>query len=90
MRSEIVNQLNKPIQYRTYYNKWYKKLEEWNFPTINIHSTRHTFISLAHQSKVDELVVKRQVGHSNGNDITNHYTHLDIEFMKQEINKIKY
>lgn len=84
----IVNQLNKPIQYRTYYNKWYKKLEEWGFPTTNIHSTRHTFISMAKESGVDDLVIKRQVGHSNGNDITHHYTHLTVEYMKKEINKI--
>ena len=85
----MVNQNNKPIHYRTFYNAWNKKLKEWGFPTTNIHSTRHTFVSMAHQFKVDELALKRHIGHSDGNNITNHYTHLDIEFMRNEINKIQ-
>lgn len=84
----ITNSKNKPIQYRTFYNTWNKKLKEWNFPATNIHSTRHTFVSMAKESKVNELALKRHIGHSSQNDITAHYSHLSIEFMRDEINKI--
>ena len=85
----ITTQKGKPMRYAAFHKTWKEKLEEWNFPATNIHSTRHTFVSMAHQFKVDELALKRHVGHSVGNNITNHYTHLDIEFMRSEINKIK-
>lgn len=53
-----------------------------------IHDTRHTFITLANNAKVDKLVLKRIVGHGS-NDITDRYTHTDIKVLLNEINKIK-
>ena len=84
----LVNQNGKPIHYRTFYNAWYKKLKEWGFPITNIHSTRHTFSSMAYEAGVDELALKRHIGHAESKNITNHYTHLSIEYLRNEINKI--
>ncbi len=85
----IVNDNNKSIQYKTFYNTWNAKLKEWGFPKTTIHTTRHTFISMAREAKVDELALKRHVGHSDGGDVTNLYSHLSVEFIREEINKIK-
>lgn len=84
----IVSEKNKPIAYRTFHGRWNKKIEEWGFPKTNIHTTRHTFVSMAREAKVDELALKRHIGHSDS-DVTNRYSHLSVEFMRDEINKIK-
>ena len=51
------------------------------------HDCRHTFISLLSSAGVPELTIKRLVGHAN-KDITEHYTHKDIEELRKELEKI--
>ena len=85
----IVNDDNEPINYKAFYKLWNAKLKEWGFPKTTIHTTRHTFVSMAREAKVDELALKRHVGHSDGGDVTNHYSHLSVEFIRNEINKIE-
>ena len=54
------------------------------------HDTRHTFISKAHEVKMDELCLKKIVGHT-AKDITSKvYTHISLKELKNEIKKIKY
>lgn len=36
---------------------------------------------------VDELAVKRILGHAD-KDVTEHYTHTDIDFLSKEIRKV--
>jgi integrase len=51
------------------------------------HDTRHTFITLMDEAEVNKLVVKMIVGHST-KDITEHYTHKNIQQMLEAVNKI--
>ena len=51
------------------------------------HWCRHTFATRAHQAGADELAVKRIMGHSN-KDITEHYTHVDLDYLRQELEKV--
>lgn len=51
------------------------------------HDTRHTFISLMTEARVDKLVIQRIVGHSN-RDMTEHYTHIGLQQLIEGINKI--
>ena len=85
----LVNDKNKPVTYKVFYKLWNEKLDEWGFDKTNIHTTRHTFVSMAREAGVNELALKRHIGHSTSNDITAHYSHLSVEYMRDEINKIK-
>nr|DAV01094.1 MAG TPA: Integrase [Bacteriophage sp.] len=53
------------------------------------HDTRHTFITYAKQSGMDQLAVKRIVGHSSEGVTESVYTHLDEDFLKSEMAKFK-
>ena len=56
-------------------------------PDHVIHDTRHTFISLMVEAKVDPRVIKAIVGHKS-NDITDHYTHISLDVMLDAVNQI--
>ena len=72
-------------KYRRRFEKINKRLKLSHRP----HDTRHTFITLAKQSNVDEYILKLIVGHSI-NDVTEKvYTHRTIEDLKKAIRKIK-
>ena len=51
------------------------------------HWCRHTFASRLHQAGADELAIKRMMGHAN-KDITEHYTHIGLDYLRQELYKI--
>lgn len=53
------------------------------------HDCRHTFVTLLSNAHADEICIKRLVGHSSGNDVTEKvYTHKDIEQLRLAIEKI--
>lgn len=52
------------------------------------HDTRHTFITNMRKQKADDTLLKAIVGHKSG-DVTDIYTHLAIEDIVGEINKLK-
>lgn len=53
------------------------------------HDTRHSFITYAMKSGMDQLAVKRIVGHSSGGNITESvYTHTDERFLQSEMEKL--
>lgn len=53
------------------------------------HDCRHTFITLLSDAGANEICIKRIVGHSSGNDITEKvYTHKDIEQLRNAIELI--
>lgn len=51
------------------------------------HWCRHTFATRCHQYGVDELAAKRMLGHAD-KDITEHYTHTDLDYLRQELQKV--
>ena len=53
-------------------------------PQATPHWCRHTFASRLHAAGAEELAKKRLLGHSD-RDITEHYTHTDIEQLKAAI-----
>ena len=53
------------------------------------HDCRHTFVTLLNNAEANEICIKKLVGHSFGNDITEKiYTHKDIEQLRNAIEKI--
>lgn len=53
------------------------------------HDTRHTFITKAKESGVDEYILKLIVGHAIDDITEKVYTHRTLDELKQEIEKIK-
>lgn len=54
----------------------------------NLHDTRHTCVSLLANAGVDKRIIQAIVGHQ-GKDVTDKvYTHIDMEVMREALNKI--
>ena len=51
------------------------------------HDTRHTFISLMTEAKVDKRIIRVIVGHKP-EDVTDQYTHLSLEILLEAVNCI--
>ena len=74
------------------YDKYRRRFEKIN-QKLNMnhrpHDTRHTFVTLAKKSNVDEYILKLIVGHAI-EDITERiYTHRTMEQLRNEIEKIQ-
>lgn len=85
----LITKDNKKVGYATY------RISNWNKMTSALglkytpHDTRHTFTTFADRCEMNKVALKRILGHSL-NDITDHYTHKDVNELLTEINKIKY
>lgn len=54
------------------------------------HDTRHSFVTYARRSGMDQLAVKRIVGHSTNRDVTEDtYTHTDDDFLREAMKKYR-
>lgn len=73
----------KPVPAHTTYYRLYKQL----LPDHAPHETRHTFITLLTEAKVDVRVIKAIVGH-RGSDVTEIYTHISLDVMLEAVNSI--
>jgi len=72
-------------QYRKFmYDPIVKALKMEHLP----HDSRHTFISLMHEVGIDELTVKRIVGHQDKSNVTSRYTHIEIQNLINAVNKL--
>lgn len=56
-------------------------------PNATPHWCRHTAASRMRMAGMDELAVKRILGHA-AKDITDHYTHVDVDYLRREILKV--
>lgn len=80
------------------YHVMYNNFVARNFSAINkklgchhrLHDTRHTFISRAKECNMDELCVKRIVGHTTSDVTSKVYTHIAPETLQKEIEKLCY
>lgn len=71
-----------PDQYREYFKAI---AEQIGAPNATPHWCRHTFATLLHAAKADQLTVKWLLGHSTKNDITAHYTHETVLVLREAI-----
>lgn len=80
------------------YNVMYNNFVSRNLKQINavlgsnhrFHDTRHTFITRCHFAGLDDLIVKKIVGHTPDSITAKVYTHIDLDSMYQEINKLDF
>nr|DAL13767.1 MAG TPA_asm: Integrase [Caudoviricetes sp.] len=73
-----------------YYRKYiyYPILEKLELPKRTPHCCRHTFATLMSRNHVDTLAIQQIIGHSDYAFTADVYTHSDIAFLKEAINKI--
>ncbi len=62
-------------------------MKELGVPQATPHWCRHTAASRMKMSGVDDLAIKRILGHADAN-VTEHYTHVDIDYLAQEMRKV--
>lgn len=79
----LITQGGKKLSYPNYFSTY------WNLHPHTIHETRHTFITQMNKMGVNDLTLKRIVGHAN-KDITEHYTHRDLNELLDAIDKLDY
>jgi integrase len=73
----------KPVPAHTSYYRLYKQILPDHVP----HDTRHTFVTLLTEAKVDARIIKAIVGHKS-NDVTDVYTHISLNVMLEAVNSI--
>ena len=57
--------------------------------SIHTHVLRHTFVTRCQENGIPLIVIQSLVGHVEGSTLTNDtYTHVSLEFMQDELNKI--
>ena len=79
----------KHFEYRNYYDSYWKPLmKSANMDAYTPHCTRHTCVSLLTAAKVDERFIQKIVGHKGQNVTQVVYTHLEIQELIEEIDKI--
>jgi len=78
----------KPITDKWYRNNVFPAIAQaLGVPNATPHWCRHTFASMLHAAQADDLAIKRILGHANS-DVTEHYTHTDITFLRRELLKL--
>lgn len=69
----------------------YKMLYSWTTERgFTPHDTRHTFITRARECGMDKLVIQRLVGHKPETLLEDRYTHLTMDELRTELNKLCY
>ena len=63
-------------------------MEEIGRPGISMYSCRHTYITNAARTGVDQRALQQMVGHVD-KETTKIYTHLNIDDLREESRKIK-
>lgn len=76
------------MSYVNYLNRyWYELMDKLGM-SHKPHDTRHTFITLMDEAGVNRTVLKKIVGHNTKKDITDHYTHKDVQNLLEAVNQI--
>ena len=77
-----VNDLNKPMNPQTAYNKLKSLLREAALPDIRFHDLRHTFATHAASSGVDPKTLSAILGHADASFTLDTYTHVTTDMQK--------
>lgn len=78
------------IVYRTFMTVYWQRLKAHLGTDQTPHCTRHTFITYADRCDLDRKLLKKIVGHASLTDVTDHYSHRDMQELLIEINKLRY
>lgn len=87
--SLITNDGGYAVSYNNFVSRNLKKINSQIGANHRFHDTRHTFITRCHEQRLDDLTVKRIVGHSPDSVTAKVYTHISPEEMLTEVNKLE-
>lgn len=76
------------FQYRNYYDSYWSPLMDELSLEHRPHDTRHTCISLMTANGIDERIIKKIVGHKGQGVTETVYTHIEMQYKLEAINKI--
>lgn len=79
---------DKHFLYRNYYDSYWTPLMDSLKLQHRPHDTRHTCVSLLTEAGVDERIIKKIVGHKGQGVTETVYTHIELPFKLEAINKI--
>ena len=80
---------NEHFLYRNYYDSyWTPLMNSLSLDKHRPHDTRHTCISLLTEAGVDERIIKKIVGHKGQGVTETVYTHIELPYKLEAINKI--
>ncbi len=85
----ITNANGAVVRYNNFVARDLKRINEYTGAVHKMHDTRHTFITNAHLVQMDELCLKKIVGHTPDSITAKVYTHLPFENLLTEINKLR-
>lgn len=85
-----VNDKGTVITYNNFVSRELPKMNELTGTVHRLHDTRHTFVSRCTELNLKEVVLQKIIGHEADNIMRKVYTHISVEEMTAEINKLKY
>ena len=85
-----VNDKGTVIMYNNFVSRELPKINELTGTVHRFHDTRHTFVTRATELNLKEVVLQKIIGHEADNIMRKVYTHISVEEMAVEINKLKY
>lgn len=86
----ITNDNGFAVPYNNFATRQFKRMMEKIGAEHRIHDARHTFVSRAKECNLDDLCVKRIIGHTTKDVTSKVYTHITHETLLKEINKLNY
>lgn len=86
----LIENNNKPVSYYTFMHTYWERLKKHLGTDHTPHCTRHTFITYADKYGLNQIAVKKIVGHTTGDITGDVYTHKNIELLLHEVNKLKF
>lgn len=84
----VVSAENSFVSPRTYEYRYHKILDEYNIPSVNYHTLRHTFATRCIEVGVDVKTLSEILGHANVSITLNTYVHSSMELKRKQIEKL--
>lgn len=84
----VVSAENNFVSPRTYEYRYHKILDEYNIPSVNYHTLRHTFATRCIEVGVDVKTLSEILGHANVSITLNTYVHSSMDLKRQQLEKL--
>ena len=84
----VVSAENSFVSPRTYEYRYHNILDEYNIPSVNYHTLRHTFATRCIEVGVDVKTLSEILGHANVSITLNTYVHSSMELKRQQLEKL--
>lgn len=78
------------VSYRNFYNRNLPKINEYLGVEHHLHDTRHTFTTRLKELDIDLFYIDELIGHVHNNITEDVYTHVSMDKIRSELNKLVY